>query len=448
MGIDALFLSVMRYLVPSVLLLVCGIGLTACPPPAPTSYIHRLKTGREATREPGDKLLVTPANSEVYRGATAGYRLVKSVEDWNALWDKATPPAPPQIDWNAKMIISAVSDWQGITAVRISDVIETGTSLHIYVSERLPGSGCPVAGEKEAASNFAIIDRTEKVVHFHIERAEADTCGNAPDARVVCRPVSESEGKPELTVKAGEMVECEAKVDARGYFAVVDQTWVFEEKPKGSTSKFTYIPKTSKVRFPADVLGRYVVKFEVRDDGGRRSEAGAVVSCGPDASAGTLVQLGWGDFDANDDPSTFPRVELEAADKTGSACSLAKPKSAWCSASLSGFQTNLYIKPSEQSVNLRVHYTDERFAGGPAACVRVYQQGKQSAELCDRQVRKAGEVWKVGSMLPSSGTFEGESAPEVKPTEPTKVDTAPKGKPFGPVKAKPPAKKKKTRFAP
>ena len=392
-------------------------------------------------------MAVTPASSESYAGATAGYRLVKNLEDWTALWT-GTAPAPPQIDWNGKMVIAAVSDWQGITAVRISEVIETGTALHIYVSERLPGSGCPVAGDKDAAATFALVDRTEKVVHFHIERAEAETCGNAPQAHIMCRSVSETDGKPELNVKAGEMVECEAKIDARGYFAVVDTTWVFEERPKGSTSKFTYIPKTTKVRFPADTLGRYVLKFEVRDDGGRRSEAGAVVSCGPDASAGTLVQLGWADFDPNDDPSTFPRVEVEAQDKLGGVCSLAAPKASFCSAALSGFQTNLYITPSEQPTSLRVHYTDARFAGGPAACVRVYHDGKQSAELCDRQARKAGDVWKVGAMLPSTGTFETEAAPEVKGAAPGGAAPA-KAQGAAPAKGKaPPPKKKKTRFAP
>ncbi len=433
----------MRHFAPTALLFVLAVGLTACPPPTPTSYIHRLKTGKEATRENGERLILAPASSEIYRGANSGYRLIKNQDDWNTLWPSA-PPSPPQIDWNAKMVIAAVSDWQGITAVRISEVIETGTSLHIYVSERLPGSGCPVAGDKDAASTFAIVDRTEKVVHFHIERADSETCGDTPQANIVCRAVSEAEGKSELTVKAGDTVECEAKVDARGYFAVVDSTWIFEERPKGSSSKFTYLQKNTKVRFPADVLGRYVLKFEVRDEGGRRSEAGAVVSCGTDASAGTLVQLGWADFDANDDLSTFPRVEILASDKSGATCSIATPKTSFCSAALSGFHTNLYIAPSEQPTSLRVHYTDDRFVGGAAACVRVYHQGKPSAELCDRQPRKAGDTWKVGAMLPSSGTFESEVGPEPKAATP--AATTAKGK--APAMAAPPKKKKKTRFAP
>jgi hypothetical protein len=77
---------------------------------------------------------------------------------------------------------------------------------------------------------------------------------------------------------------------------------------------------------------------------------------------------------------------------------------------------------------MTVKYIDDRYAGGPSVCVRAFFQGTQSAEICDKEIRKAGELWKVGALSAKSGSFE-QAAKGPDTPMPATTTTAPAKKP-------------------
>ncbi|RYZ65883.1 MAG: hypothetical protein EOP08_06030, partial [Proteobacteria bacterium] len=164
------------------------------------------------------------------------------------------------------------------------------------------------------------------------------------------------------------------------------------------------------MKFTTDVFGRYGLKFEVRDDAGRLGESTALVKVGPQKD-GLLVQLGWTGFDRNDDASTFPRIALTATGPEANqpTCSLeTAPKPSWCEISKQGatLTTLRFAGAMEGAYRIGVKYTDDRFVGGPVACVRIFLNGEQKQEICDKEARKGGTEWTLGAVVARTGVLE------------------------------------------
>jgi hypothetical protein len=158
-------------------------------------------------------------------------------------------------------------------------------------------------------------------------------------------------------------------------------------------------------------------------------------------SKDTLVlQMLWTKFDPNDDPSTFPRVELHVAgDKTPivptkattfasrnqpwilvvrdkSDCALGNDKPPdWCHTSVVGPTTTAEVKTDAfPQYRIGVKYLDDRYAGQPVLCIRAFR-GALASEWCDKAVRSEGNWWDVSRVDATTG----------KPPEPPKPSPPP-----------------------
>ncbi len=432
----------------SLLLLAC-LGFAVACGPLPSLYIHHMKAGKLAERRNGENIKVQRQDADQYGRPQPGYFALKSEEDWTDYWRNNGGGASvknPKIDYSQKMVLIAATETSGTQALRMNSVVEDGTSMYVYVAATRAGDDCPTRTEGQTKHDMIIVDRTDKPIHFYVETKSAESCGEAPLASISCSVAGKAVSTPEFTANPGEVVECTSKVQVRGVFAQSDSHWTWLEHPASSSAKLTYDATGTKVKFTTDVFGRYGLKFEVRDDAGRLGEATALAKVGPQKD-GLLVQLGWTGFDRNDDPSTFPRISLLATgpDATKPDCSLdTAPKPSWCEIAKQGptLTTLRFAGAMEGAYRLAVKYTDDRFVGGPIACVRIFLNGEQKQEVCDRDARKAGQDWTLGAVIARTGALEplrdDGKAPDV---------TTPTGKPSGatPAGAKPakPAKSAK-----
>jgi hypothetical protein len=402
----------------------------------PTIYVHRMRLGKAATRVEGDVLKIQRPDAENYGSAQPGYFAIKGQEDWSKFWDgTGSNPRPPEMDFGRKMMLAAVTESAQAQAIRINQVFETGTAVHAYVQEVRPGEGCPMRTAGATKQDFIVIDHSDKPVHFHIEAESSSSCGEAPAASVQCHveaPQAIAPGK-EIVVQAGNVVECEATKQVRGVFAAVDHRWNFAEYPQGSAAKFTFDPKGNKVKFTVDTFGKYGIQYEVVDDAGRKGVALASVISMP-SKDGMFLRLSWGGFDAGDDPETFPRVGLDLGVGNSLCSSEAPTRPSWCDAKRQGHTVQMKVNASDGIYPINVKYIDDRYAGGPHVCISVYKNGAQTADVCDKEARRAGEVWRTGVLAARTGTIAPSTAAAITPppastNAPAKPQPPPQQKP-------------------
>ncbi|MFO0662442.1 MAG: hypothetical protein U0174_00740 [Polyangiaceae bacterium] len=423
----------------SLLLLVSVVSISGALPACGTTpmlYVHRFKMGKKPPTQDGEVLKMQRPDTERFGTAQPGFFALKTREDWNRFWEgNGTPPEPPGIDFQRKMILVAATESSQSQNLRIGKVVETGTSMYVYVTETRPGEGCPLkTGNGVPKQDMVVVDHTEKPVHFYLEADQANSCGDAPVAKVECK-VEGSAPAAELMAQTGQTVECTAREEVKGVFAAVDRRWTFKEFPQGSASKLAFDESGRKIKFVVDQFGRYGVHFEVVDDAGRKGDANASIIVSP-SKDGLFVRLSWSGFDVNDDPETFPRVTLEAGDAAQGLCSLDPPrKTPWCDMRKeTASVTSMQLKATEGGFPLNVKYIDDRFQSALTACVRVFFRGGQTADVCDKEVRKSGDVWNVGVLVAKTGFIEPVKKDEPPPATPPTAKP-PKGPPGG---AKPP----------
>ena len=129
------------------------------------------------------------------------------------------------------------------------------------------------------------------------------------EAKIACRVNGTSdEFRERLSVNPGKTVSCLSRGKI-GTGATIDRTWSFRATPAGSTAKMTIAPGEGSIRFSTDAFGTYSVGLDVTDDLGRTARATTDVNVAPPKDA-LVVQMLWTKFQPEDDPSTFPRVEL------------------------------------------------------------------------------------------------------------------------------------------
>lgn len=425
-----------------------GAGALGCASPPPY-YVVRGMPGERLPMVSGDPMRLQHPSQERYGQAKSGYHVVHSLDEWKRLFPSGeVAPAPTEVNFSKKMIILAVGDGRKTTDVKVTKVLDTASTLHIFVRESLEGEGCKNENEGNAY-DAVITDRLDKNVLVHVEVERGSSCGAAPTAQITCRQGAGAWTNPIAAQPNGSPVECEAVPQVTGSFALVEQSWRFSQVPNGSASKMAFSKNNTHVAFPVDLFGTYVLSFDVVDEARRRGTAQATVEVLPPKDGDTYVQIAWTKFEANDDLTAFPRVNLRITEDGKPAPGVCAKdvvrKPDFCDVREQIPTVLFHLKGARDKFLLETLYTDERAKGGPYVCVRTFLNGAKAAEACDDVPRAAESVWTVGLLDARSGKLgpppppppPPPAAPPVDPKKPVKPAKPPPKPP-----AKPPAKKK------
>lgn len=354
----------------------------------------------------GDPVKIRRGAQEPFAGVKPGFFVVRTRDDWAALWPEGSaPPLPPTLDTSRSMLLLAIAEPKGATGILVKRVTDLGETIEVVVKEATPGDGC-VTRMDRPAFDAVIVDRIDKPMRFYVEDEPGEACGAPPKADVQCRVGSDPHWSPAITAQIGDVVECNMNATAGGRFEVTDRVLHLGELPPGSATKLAYSQGPTRGTFTVDVFGKYGVRAEATDDSGRRGQAVATIEVSPPKTKDVLVQLAWTGFDANDDPDTFPRVTLHAIEEgpKGRDCSAETPVAGWCEAKSKSAFTNMKITAgAPKKATLVVTYKDERVEKGPAVCIHTYFDGERAFETCDRKHRNAEDKWEVGTLDPATG---------------------------------------------
>lgn len=383
-------------------LLLLSLSIAACRPASPVTVV-RISSGQTVEEAKGDPLKLRRGSQESFTGARAGFFVVRNHEDWaNLHMTTQPPPFPPTLDPARSMLVVAIGDGNELVETRIQRMLESATAVHVFVKETKRGEGC-VGGSERAPVDAVMTTRVDKPLRFYVETTPGESCGEAPTAAIQCRLEGAQQWFPTLEAKPGDTIECELTAEAKGKFAIVDRVLTVGELPLGSSSKIAYSRGTTRGSFPVDVFGKYVLRGEVTDEGGRKTVITGNVEALPPKSKDAVVQLLWQNLDPTDDPDTFPRLELRAEGPKGAECSAKKPNPSLCEVKTKSAYTHMRLPASDEKVGLSVFYVDERVEKGPLACIQVYWDGTRTVEACDRKHRNAEEKWEIGVLDMTTG---------------------------------------------
>jgi hypothetical protein len=408
----------------------------------PRIFVSNVPSGVHVAREEGDVIKLSRWDMDPAPGLTRGYWIVRSEREWRDLWptleaDKI-PLLPHGYDFTRDMLIVAAPTEATAGDARIHQAIDTPeVGLHIYVSQIVPGIGCPATASKRddrVPVDLAWIPLSSKEVHFHVDTKNEDPCSPPNEAKIGCRvDGTADEYMDKLSAEPGRTVSClsQGKLGSR---ATIDRTWSFRSHPTGTTARMTIAEGGGGVTFTTDAFGTYSIGLDVTDDLGRVARATTDVNVLPPKDA-LVVQMLWTHFQPEDDPTTFPRVELHMVGekappppppgktipvaarsvpwilvKGDCAIETEKPPP-WCHTRVLA-QTSIEEASTEAFPLYRigVHYGDDRYAGQPVLCVRTFR-GAQASEWCDDKVRQEGSWWDVGTVDAMTGKVPAPPAP-------------------------------------
>jgi hypothetical protein len=403
----------------------------------PQLTVTRLNAGEKPQPVVGASVRISRPPVIDYGKAREGFFAIRTIEEWRALFDGDDKKAPGSCDFARCMVFAAASRAQDVQSYKITRIVDATNTLHVFARETLRGEGCKRGAEDSPAVEVIVADRIDKPVQFHVESERGLSCGAGPAAKVVCRVSTAATWQPEVKAQPGDTIECEATLDATGAFAVVDKSWHFAESPAGTTAKLSFAKEGMRVSYQVDLFGAYRAAYAVADDSGRKGTALGTAVVLPPNPEDVFVQLAWAGFDASDDPSTFPRMQLIVTDAVAETkepeappppkgkkpaakavkapappppkeCSLSSAsKPDFCEIRAQGVITHLHIKGSKgRKFAMGVHYTDERVDGGPYVCLRTFVGGKRALDLCDRKHRADDERWAAGVIDGNTGNFE------------------------------------------
>jgi hypothetical protein len=370
-----------------------------------------------------------------------GYHIVRARDDWRMLFpdprEEAITPLPRELDFTQTMVLVASADEAGPKGFVVREVRDDSGQLHVFVTERVRGKDCKPRGTPPIV--VALVDRVDGPARFHITTERGKACGDAAPAEVGCRIGQAGDFVPRIAAGPGSTVECVSRRPARSASPILERSFRFAEVPPGSRTKMAFFGEGARVAFPIDGFGSYVVRAELVDESGRTAEADGRVDVAP--PDGTMVvELVWTNYQPQDDPALFPRVELEArstaampngagepAGKTGTTgtgygklvrlekrpppaptCAPGKETlPPWCRVGVAFERPYLLVDDAEaEKVTLALRYVDERFRDSPIACIRR-TRGAAPAELaCDDTTRKPDERF-VATFAPKPSERDG-----------------------------------------
>jgi hypothetical protein len=386
------------------------VAAGGCQPSAAVTVVH-LGPGDKTDAVRGDTVKTRRGGQEAFVGLRGGFHVVRNVEDWRSAWPSGKePPLPSTLEPARSMLILAVAESKETVALAITNVLESGDRVDVWVKETRAGDNCRPRGER-TPFDAVVAPRIDKPVRFYVEEARAESCGEAPAVAVKCRANDAPKWSEAVVAQPGDAVECEMSAETRGKFALIDSVLSLGELPGGSSAKLAYTRGPRRGTFAVDVFGTYAVRGEATDESGRRSVATATVTAVPPKTRDVLVQLVWTNFDVSDDPDTFPRVKLRAYDEgTGAknkpvrnVCSYDDPRPAFCDVKTRSAYSHMRLKAGTTPVPLEVLYVDERVEKGPLVCVQLYFDGARTGETCDRVHRNADDRWSIGVVDRESG---------------------------------------------
>jgi hypothetical protein len=427
---------------PAAVFLGGGCGVSP-----PVTVVH-VPVGERTEAIKGDVVKTRRGDQDAFNGLRTGFTVVRSNEEWQNVWPAgAVPNMPATLDTARSMLLVAVADDKDTVELKILKVLETGDRVHVFVRETKVGENCSAKLE-HTPHDAVIAERIDKPVKFYIEEERAESCGGAPAVKLSCRVNESATWAPKVSALPGDKVDCEMSAESRGKFALVDTSLTLGDLPGGSAAKLAYTKGTLRGAFKVDVFGTYGIRAEAKDEAGRTTVVTAPVEVVPPKTRDVLVQLVWTNFDASDDPNTFPRVKLHASEETRDAknkpivhdCSVDAPRPELCDAKVHGVNTLMTLKAGDKKVPLDVVYADERAEKGPLVCVQVYFDGTRTGETCDRKHRDPDERWNIGIIDMTTGRVL-DPAPVI--TDAGAPDSGPDAGPAvkKPAPAKPPAKK-------
>jgi hypothetical protein len=454
-----------------------ALAVAACSTFAPPTNVHilRVPEGDRAVQEEGTNLKLTRWDlASAREGLKRGDFVVKSDLEWRGLWPRIdsdkVPLLPFDIDFGREMLLVSSPMTNDTTASQIKTVVETDRSVHVYVTEVDLGVDCPSTPDTSAKSyDLVRVQRIDdKDVTFHLDSEFGEACGKPPSAALACKPDNtQTPLAPKLTVEPATKIACLVS-GLESSRPVFDLTWVWDSIPLGSVAKIDVAKGSRGVTFIPEVIGTYRLALEVSDDLARKGTVTIDVDVAPSASPLSL-QMVWTRLDANDDPSTFPRVDLHAFGLSLEApkpnkpvprlpqvvwgavkdCAIAAANSSipattnppWCTAKNAGSTTIMTLDPlAAKDYALGVHYADERIAGQPVLCIRAYRDGKMQAERCDTDKRSADSWWDAGVIDSKTGKTMEMAAQELAAAQAKVAAAATPAKPdAGPADAAPAA---------
>lgn len=381
----------------------------------------------------GDPLKIRRTAQEGYAGLRGGFFVVRNHEDWQSVWPSGQEGAmPTTLDTSKAMLLMASSDSKDTVQMHINRVLETASTVHVWVRETKNGTGCTPKLER-TPYDAVIVHRIDKPVRFYVDEDQAESCGDPPTASVKCRLGEAPTWSSKLQAQPGEVIDCEATAEAHGRFALTDRTLTVGSLPGGSGAKLAYTKGPTRGTITPDVFGTYNIQAEATDDAGRKGLATAQVEVLPPKTRDVLVELIWQNFDVSDDPDTFPRVKLRATSPgpRPRTCALDSAAPELCEVKTRSAYVHMKLKAGDKKIPLSVQYVDERVEKGPMVCVQLYFDGARTSETCDRPHRNADERWDVGTVDLATGKLielEGASKPDGGAPESADAGPAPETK--------------------
>lgn len=398
--------------------LVCGSTFAvfaACGRPELPITVQKSRAGLHSDIQPGERLPIKRVASREFAGAKPGFYALRSkyeFEVFRADLPKSRALPPKDVTWGDEMLIAGYSPDANMDKLGIDAVVDTGPGgLHVYATQYTSGEGCPQP-QANAAFDMVAVPNADRPITVHLDTDRGPPCHASPlQARVVCHIANTPTWQAQLSAPWQSTIECEIQTEPAAR-PIIDRNWVIAEAAKGSTTRLTMSRGNSRVSFPIDALGRYVIRLEAFDDQGKRGDTVATIDSAP-PNDDTYVQFGWSKFTSTDELETFPRLDYRVADvgpkghAVRNVCSPQGQRPTWCEVTTSPTVTVMRLAENPGRYGVAVRYLDDRYQGMPVACVRVFKKRALVTEVCDDTPRKSGTTWESGVLLATIGYFEG-----------------------------------------
>ncbi|MBX3216247.1 MAG: hypothetical protein KF850_29680 [Labilithrix sp.] len=404
----------MRSLSLALALVFAALVGGACVPTPPITVVH---LGKNAVKDDvtGDPVKMRRPAADTYAGVRGGAYVVRSGEDWQAMWRHAPeqPTFPATVDPASEMLVLVATEDAIVSQLTIKHAVETAEAVTVFVRQTMLGEGCVRRSDERPGLDAVVTRRVDKPIKFYIEDEDGPSCGEPPKAEIGCRLATAQSWSAKLTAKTGDVIECELSSVATGKYELVDQTLSLVDAPPASNAKLAFSKGPTRATIALDTFGTYAVRAEATDEAGRRGRATALIEVVPKKTRDVLLQLTWSDVDTSELITPLPRVLLRVTQEgpRGQRCSAEVPVPGLCDAKSRGSYTYMKIPASRRKLPVSLLYLDERAQEGPTPCVNVWFNGERTLSMCDRDHRHAEDRWEIGTLETWTGKLAAPKPP-------------------------------------